>query len=193
MHIYNKTEKAFVKWREGADRTGELKKKHQVDVKTDNCRVCKKVQDQVRPWTRRIEVKCFHKEKEQWGRDKLTKSSIKTLMAIAWVEIQMPKKISYFEEQTSPGGAAGCKITLDFKREVTGDIREKPPVPFLRHVMQQAIVLEKEHGPDIGYSDFKVRRTECRVDVKFMKYSGLHPIPAGYEDREEEMEGFIFE
>ena len=60
--------------------------------------------------------------------------------------------------------------------------------------MQQAIILEKEHGPDIGYSDFKIRCPKCRVDVKFMKYSGLHPIPAVYEqDWYEEMEGLIFE
>ena len=45
MHIYDKTEKAFLKWREGADGAGKLKKEHQVDVKTEYCRVCKKVQD----------------------------------------------------------------------------------------------------------------------------------------------------
>ena len=37
MHIYDKTEKAFLKWREGADGAGELKKEHQVDVKTEYC------------------------------------------------------------------------------------------------------------------------------------------------------------
>ena len=169
MHIYSKTEKAFLKWRDEADGAGEVKKEHQIDLKTEYCRVCKKVQDQMRPWTRRIEIRCFHKEREQCGRDMLTKSSIKTLMAIAWVEIQMPKKDIYVEEETSPRGAAAYNITFNFNKKVTGDIRDKLPVPFLRHVMQQAIISEKEHGPDIGYSEFKIRRTKCRVDVKFMK------------------------
>ena len=79
--------------------------------------------------------------------------SMETLMAIAWVEIQMPHKITYTEEETSPRGAAGYKLTFELEKEVTGNIREKFPVPFLRHVMQQAINLEGEHGPDIGYSD----------------------------------------
>ena len=34
------------------------------------------------------------------GRDKSTATSIKTLMAIAWVGIQVPHKISYTEEET---------------------------------------------------------------------------------------------
>ena len=32
VHIYDKTEKAFVKWREGAEGAGELKKENQVDA-----------------------------------------------------------------------------------------------------------------------------------------------------------------
>ena len=32
--------------------------------------------------------------------DKITATSIKTLMAIAWVGIQVPHKISYTEEET---------------------------------------------------------------------------------------------
>ena len=60
--------------------------------------------------------------------------------------------------------------------------------------MQQAINLEKEHGPDIRYSEYKIRRSWYQVDVKFMKYSGLHPMAAGHEDhRYEEVEVFIFE
>ena len=81
-----------------------------------------------------------------------------------------------------------------FKIEISGDIREKLPVPFLWHVMQQPINLEKEHGPDIRYSENKIRRSWYQVDVKFMKYSGLHPMAAGHEDhRYEEVEVFIFE
>ena len=45
-----------------------------------------------------MEIKCFHKERQQWRRDKITVTSIKTLMAIAWVGIQMPHKISCTEE-----------------------------------------------------------------------------------------------
>ena len=115
------------------------------DVKTEYCRVCRVVQHQVQLWTRQIEITCFHKEKEQWGRNKIITSSIKTLIAIAWAGIQMPHKISYTEEGTSPRGAAGYRLTFDFKKETSGDIREKLPVPFLRHVMQQAINLEKNH------------------------------------------------
>ena len=60
--------------------------------------------------------------------------------------------------------------------------------------MQQAINLEKEHGPDIRYSEYKIRCSWYQVDVKFMKYSGLHPMAAGHEDhRYEEVEVFIFE
>ena len=41
MHIYDKTEKVFLKWREGADGAEELKKERQEDVKTEYCRVCR--------------------------------------------------------------------------------------------------------------------------------------------------------
>ena len=37
-------------------------------------------------------------------------------MAIAWMEIQMPKKITYTEEETSPRGAAGYRLTFKFKK-----------------------------------------------------------------------------
>ena len=61
-------------------------------------------------------------------------------------------------------------------------------------MMQQAINLEKEHGLDIGYSEYKIRHSRYRVDVKFMKYSGLHPMATGHEEqRYEEVDGFIFE
>ena len=78
----------------------------------------------------------------------------------------MPHKITYTEEETTPRWAAGYRLTFKFKREM----------PFLRHVMQQTIKSEKEHGHDIGYSKYKIRRSRYRVAVKFMKYSGLHPI-----------------
>ena len=122
------------------------------------------------------------------GRDKITATSIKTLMAIAWVGIQVPHKISYTEEETR------YRLTFEFKREISGDIREKLPVPFLRQVMQQAINLEKEHGPNIGYSEYKIRHSRYRVDVKFIKYSGLHPMAAGHKEHQsEEVDGFTFE
>ena len=50
------------------------------------------------------------------------------------------------------------------------NIREMLPIPFLPHVMQQPINLEGEHGPGIGYSDYKIRRSQYRLDMKFMKY-----------------------
>ena len=67
----------------------------------------------------------------------MTATSIKALMAIVWVGIQMPHKISYTEEETSPREAqAGYRLTFEFKIEISRDIREKLPVPFLWHVMQ---------------------------------------------------------
>ena len=39
MHVYNREEKAFIKWREGRDRSGELEKKIQAETKTNYCRV----------------------------------------------------------------------------------------------------------------------------------------------------------
>ena len=84
-------------------------------------------------------------------------------------------------------------MRFEFAKEVTGGIKEKPSVPFLRHATQQAIILGKKHELDIGYSEVKIRRWKYRVDAKFLKYSGLHSIPGGYEENlEEEMEGFIF-
>ena len=56
-------------------------------------------------------------------------------MAIAWAGMQMPNKISYSEEETGPRGAAGYRLTFEFKKETPGGIRRKLPVPFLRHVM----------------------------------------------------------
>ena len=171
-----------------------MEKEGKKDVKAEYCRVCRVVPHQVQLWTRQIEITCFHKEKEQWGRNKIITSSIKTLIAIAWAGIQMPHKISYTEEGTSPRGAAGYRLTFDFKKETSGDIREKLPVPFLRHLMQQAINLEKGHGPDIGYSEYKIRCSRYRVDVKFLKHSWLHPMAAGHENElYGEVEGFIVE
>ena len=120
LHIYDKKEKAFLKWTEGTDGAGKMKKEGKKDLTTEYCRVCKIVQHQVQLWTREIEIKCFHKEKEQWGRDKITTSSINILMAIAWVGIQMPRKISYNEEGTSPRGAAGYRLTFEFKKRHQG-------------------------------------------------------------------------
>ena len=70
LHIYDKKEKALLKWREGTDWAGEMEKEGKNDVKTEYYRVCKIVQHQVQLWTREIEIKCFHKEREQWGRTK---------------------------------------------------------------------------------------------------------------------------
>ena len=194
QHIYDKKEKAFLKWREGTDGAGKMEKDGKKDVKTEYCRMCKSVQHQVQLWTKDIEIKCFHKEKEQWGRDKITVSSLKTLMAVVLAGMQMPHKISYSEEETSPRGAAGYRLTFEFKKETPGDLRDKLPVPFLGHGIQQLINLEKEHGPDIGYSEYKIRCTRYRVNVIFLKYSWLHPIAAGHEnERYEEVDGFILE
>ena len=41
MHMYDKKEKVFLKWRETADGAGELEKERQENVKTELCRICK--------------------------------------------------------------------------------------------------------------------------------------------------------
>lgn len=104
IHIYDdKVHKAFVKLsEEESDGAGILKKEQLVEAKiTDNCFVCKRLQNQMRLWTQRLKIKCFHEEREQWGREKLLKMSIKSPMAIAVVGTQVPQKISYVEEGTS--------------------------------------------------------------------------------------------
>ena len=50
------------------------------------------------------------------------------------------------------------------------------------------IIFEEENGAHIGYSDYKISRSLYRLEVKFFKYSWLHPIAAGHEeDRYEEV------
>ena len=86
---------------EGNSRWGRrVEKERQEDVKTEYCMVCKNLQHQVRVWTRQMEIECFHKERQLWGRDKIIATSIKTLMTIVWLGIQMPHKITYTEEET---------------------------------------------------------------------------------------------
>ena len=71
--IFDKTKKVSRKWRERADGAGELKER-QAKAKTGYCRVYKNLQHQVRLWAKRIEVKCFLKDRdrEQWERDRIT-------------------------------------------------------------------------------------------------------------------------
>ena len=60
---------------EGKSRWGrELKKERQAKAKTGYCRVYKNLQHQVRLWAKRIEVKCFLKDRdrEQWEKDRIT-------------------------------------------------------------------------------------------------------------------------
>ena len=100
----------------------------------------------------------------------------------------MPQKVRYSEEGTTRRGPASYKITYEYSKEAPKDVKEKIPVYFLRHVMQHTINLSEEKGPDIGYSEFKVRHFPCRVEVTFLKYGGLHPMSLGQEeDRYEEV------
>ena len=73
IHVYDKSEEAFVKWREERDGQGRLQRKQQTEAKTGYCQIWKKLQDQVQHWTGRLEIKCFHKGRKQWGQHKLTK------------------------------------------------------------------------------------------------------------------------
>ena len=93
----------------------------------------------------RFEVKCFHKEREHWGRDKLTyMSSIITLKAIAVVGAQVPLQVTYTEESTSRRRGAKYKIMYKFEKGSPENIREKISVLFMQHDMQQAINLDEE-------------------------------------------------
>lgn len=81
-------------------------------------------------------MKCFHKEREDWGREKLTKMSLKTLMAIAIAVVQGPLKITYVKKDTSRRGAAEYKIIYNFHEGNPVNIKETLLVLFLRHVVQ---------------------------------------------------------
>ena len=82
----------------------------------------------------------------------------------------------------------GYKIAYEFTKEASKDAKEKIPIYFLRYVMQHGINLEEENGSDIGYSEYKIWRFPCRVEVKLLKYGGLHPMSLGRkEDRYEEV------
>ena len=70
----------------------------------------------------------------------------------------------------------GYKIAYEFTKEASKDAKEKIPIYFLRYVMQHGINLEEENGSDIGYSEYKIWRFPCRVEVKLLKYGGLHPM-----------------
>ena len=44
------------------------------------------------------------------------------------------------------------------------------------------IIFEEENGAHIGDSDYKISRSLYRLEVKFFKFSWLHPIVAVHED-----------
>ena len=44
------------------------------------------------------------------------------------------------------------------------------------------IIFEEENGAHIGDSDYKISRSLYRLEVKFFKFSWLHPIAAVHED-----------
>ena len=93
----------------------------------------------------RFEVKCFHKEREHWGWEKLNHmSSIITLKVIAVIGAQVPVKVTYTEESTSRRWEARYKIMYKFEKGSPENLREKISVLFMQHDMQQAINLDEE-------------------------------------------------
>ena len=80
-----------------------------------------------------------------------------TLKAIAVVGAQVPMKVTYTEESTSRRRGARYKIIQKFEKGTPENIREIISVLLVQHEMQQAINLDEENGPDIGYSDYKIR------------------------------------
>ena len=53
---------------------------------------------------------------------------------------------------------------------------------LVQHEMQQAINLDEENGPDIGYSDYKIWHFRYRLKIKFFKYNALHSMVLGHEE-----------
>ena len=87
------------------DGAGFLKKDMDIEVKLlDPYTVCKVLQQKTCGWTVTFEIKCFHKEREQRGRQKLTRTGILLLMAIAVAKAQVPRTVAYTEEGTSRKG-----------------------------------------------------------------------------------------
>ena len=151
------------------------------------CAECKIIQQQMCLQMHRFEVKYFHKKREHWGRDKLNyMSSIITLMAIVVAGAQVALKVTYMEESTSKRGGVRYKITYKFEKRITENIRETIPVLSMQHEMQQAINLDEENRPDIGYSDYKIRHFQYRLKIKFIKYSALYSMTLE-EDRHEDV------
>ena len=102
-----------MKWRrDGPDGTKVLKEDRYWKGKVGGtCAVCKMIEQQMCLQMQRFEVKCFHKEREHWGSDKLTyMGSTITLKAIAVVGAQVPMKVTYTEESTSRRRGARYKI-----------------------------------------------------------------------------------
>ena len=68
-----KTQRAYRKWGEkGPDGARFLKEDRDVESKlSDPCTVWKILQQQTRGWSETFEIKCFHKEREQRGRENL--------------------------------------------------------------------------------------------------------------------------
>ena len=80
IHVFDKMRKPFVRWdEEGPDMAEFFREEQFVEARmSDKCAVCKSLQQQTRLWMVRFEIKCFHKEREQWGIEKLTKMNVKT-------------------------------------------------------------------------------------------------------------------
>ena len=151
----------------------------------ENLCCVKSLQQQTGLWMHTFEVKCFHLMREQWGKDQLTRISIKILMAMVVVEAQVPHEVTYMEECTTRRAWPDTKLCTNFKKG-RQKIWKRIPIFFLWHMMQHAINLEEENGPDIEY---KIRRFLSWVEIKFLKYGRLHLMPLGQEeDRYEEVE-----
>ena len=188
--IYNKKQRAYVKWKEeGLDGVRVWKKGKGMEAKPwRTSAVCKSLQQQTGVWMQRFKVKCFRLKREQWGKNKLTRMSTKTLTAIVVVEAQVPHKVTYVEKSTTRRGSARYKTVYEFQKGMAENIREKIAIFFFRHMTQNAINLEEENGPDIEYSEYKIRHFPRRVEIKFLKYGELHPMDLGQEgDRDEEV------
>lgn len=56
---------------------------------------------------------------------------------------KVPQKVTYTEERESRRGGSEYKTIYEFEKVTPENIRESIPVLFLRHVMQQAINLDK--------------------------------------------------
>ena len=100
IHVYNKKEAQYIKWhKERPDGTGSFHSEEGEEELEKPCNLCKTLQNTSTPWTKELEIKYFHKPREQLCIDKMTDDSIHTLMPIALKRHQNIRRVNYRSEE----------------------------------------------------------------------------------------------